>query len=221
MFVTPLWLLYELSAYRINHGWQGHLRTGTDLLLKRGLNYFGILEWHTVALPFLLLISYFGFQVKNIVKIKIRPVHFAYMFLESLFYALFLGILVGSFTGFFLAPHINAINQSRVAALVVHLGSGVYEEFFFRFLFISVAVLILRHVFHRDTTFSYAVAALLGSLFFAFSHYLYIFGEPLRLDTFLFRFFSGLALSFLFIFRGYGISAYTHTLYNILLMFRQ
>ncbi|MFQ5771727.1 MAG: type II CAAX prenyl endopeptidase Rce1 family protein [bacterium] len=220
MFVTPLWLLYEFSAYEINHGWQGHFRTGTDLLLKKGLNGLGIVEWQSVAVPLLLLIIYFGLRVKSLAKIQLRPVHFAYMLLESLFYALCFGVVVGGFTGFFLTPQINGLNQSKVAALIVHLGSGVYEEFFFRFVFISITVLIFSKVFHKDNAFSYPVAVFFGSLVFAFTHYLDIFGEPLRLDTFLFRFFSGLVLSLLFIVRGYGITAYTHSLYNVLLMFR-
>jgi hypothetical protein len=220
MFVAPLWLLYEFSTYRINYGWQGQVRTGTDLLLRSGLNYLGIKGWQTFALLLVILILFLAFQFRDTVKIGIRPVYFAYMFLESLFYALLFGIVVGGLTGFFLTQEAHNLNQSKLAVLIVHLGSGVYEEFFFRLLFISVTVPLLNNFFHKETPFSYHVAVLLGSLLFAFAHYLSVFGEPLRLDTFVFRFFSGVALSLLFIFRGYGISAYTHSLYNVLLMFR-
>ncbi|MFQ5822743.1 MAG: type II CAAX prenyl endopeptidase Rce1 family protein [bacterium] len=220
VFVAPLWLLYEFLAYKLNHSWQGSLRTGTDLLFKKGLNYLGLQEWQTVGLPFLLLILFFTLKVKPIRQMKIRPVHFAYMFLESLFYALLFGIFVGSFTGFFLTQQIYRFNHSMIAALIVHIGSGVYEEFFFRFIFISGLVLFFKKVIHKDESISYPTAVLSGSFLFAFLHYLNIFGEPFHLETFFFRFFAGVVFSFLFIFRGYGIAAYTHSLYNILLLFR-
>ena len=220
MFVLPLWLIYELLAFQINQSWQGNLRTGTDLLFKGIFEFLGVPEWNAVVLPSLFLILYLLDQRKRILKTGIKPVHFAYMFLESLFYALLFGIVVGGFTGFFLVQQKVHMNQSLVNLLVVHLGAGVYEEFFFRLLFISGTVIFFRKAFNKELSTSYPVAILLGSLLFACFHYLEIFDQPFHLDSFLFRLFAGVVFSFLFIFRGYGICAYTHSLYNVLLLFR-
>lgn len=220
IFVLPLWLIYEFLSYLINHGWQGNLRTGTDLLFKKSLNYLGFPEWSSVIITTLFLTLYFLFKSKGVLDSSVHPVYFAYMFLESLFYALFLGIVVGSFTGFFLVQQDVSVNQSMVNTLVVHLGAGVYEEFFFRLLFISGVVMVFKKWFNKQSSTAYPVAILTGSLLFACLHYLDIFNEPFHLDSFLFRFFAGVAFSFLFIFRGYGICAYSHSLYNVLLLFR-
>jgi len=220
IFVLPLWLIYELLAFQINQSWQGNLRTGTDLLFKKFFNYLGIPEWNTIVLPFLFLILYFLYQRERILKTSIRPVHFAYMFLESLFYALLFGTVVGGFTGFFLVQQNVYVNQPLINSLVVHLGAGVYEELFFRLLFISGVVIFFRKAFNKESSTSYPVAILLGSLLFACFHYLTVFDQPFHLESFLFRFFAGVIFSFLFILRGYGICAYTHSLYNVLLLFR-
>jgi hypothetical protein len=56
---------------------------------------------------------------------------------------------------------------------------------------------------------------------FAYFHYLDFFSETLAWNSFVFRLFAGTAFSLIFIFRGLGIAAYTHSLYNVFLMFRQ
>jgi membrane protease YdiL (CAAX protease family) len=55
-------------------------------------------------------------------------------------------------------------------------------------------------------------------LFSAF-HYIGPFGDPLQLPSFTFRFIAGLILTGLYLARGYGITAYTHSLYDLWLTF--
>lgn len=215
LFVAPLWLVYELSALAINHGWTGHLRTGMDLLLRIGLSKLGISPAVVFVVPLLALSVYFFVKRR---PLKLRAVYFAYMFVESLFYALVFGIVIGNITQVFISPNTANIDQQRLAVVVLHLGAGVYEEFLFRFLLISGAVLILSRFVKSNMAWSIAVLA--SSLAFALFHYLAVFGEALTLDGFLFRFVAGLALSGIFLLRGLGIAAYTHALYNLLLMFR-
>lgn len=164
----------------------------------------------------------FGFlflQKKNLVQQKTKPLFFVYMFLESLIYGSLLGLIVGGLTGVLLNPQGIYVNQSKINLLILNLGAGIYEEFVFRFFLLSAIFLILKRVI-RNKLIIYSGAILLSSALFSFFHYLQLFNEPFQVSSFLFRFIAGGVFSIIFIFRGYGIAAYSHSLYNILLMFR-
>jgi len=141
------------------------------------------------------------------------------MFLESLIYGSLLGLVVGSLTGVLLSPQDIHLNQLKINALVLNLGAGIYEEFVFRFLLITGIFWVLKKAV-KNKFLIYLCALLLSSLLFSFFHYLEPFNEPFQVNSFLFRFIAGSVFSIIFIFRGYGIAAYSHFLYNVLLMFR-
>lgn len=141
------------------------------------------------------------------------------MFLESLIYGALLGLVAGSITDLLLAPQDIHFNQSRINSLVLNIGAGIYEEFVFRFLLITGILWILKRAV-ANKFIIYAGSLLLSSLLFAFFHYLEPFSEPFQVNSFLFRFIAGSVFSIIFIFRGYGIAAYSHSFYNIFLMFR-
>jgi hypothetical protein len=57
-----------------------------------------------------------------------------------------------------------------------------------------------------------------GALLFSAFHYVGALGEPLRLDSFVFRAIAGLAFSVLYLTRGFGITAWTHALYDVVVL---
>jgi hypothetical protein len=59
------------------------------------------------------------------------------------------------------------------------------------------------------------VAVVVGALLFSAFHYVGPLGEPLRLESFVFRFLAGLGFSALYLTRGFGITAWTHALYDV------
>jgi len=130
-----------------------------------------------------------------------------------------LGLVVGSLTDVSLGAREILFNQSKINSLVLSLGAGIYEEFVFRFLLITGIFWILKNTL-RNKFVIYSIAFFLSSLFFSLFHYLELFNEPFQVNSFLFRFTAGSVFAIIFIFRGYGIAAYSHSLYNILLMFR-
>jgi len=221
MFITPLWIVYEILAFKINNGLLGELRTGVDVLIKTLLSKFRIHAGLALVIPAFFLIWFVMQQKKNVGKFIKKPSRFAIMFFESLLYALFFGLMVGYATTIFFSSGNPGVDNSKIATLVVHIGSGVYEETLFRFAVITLLVIGLQKVFTLHTNLNYIIAILISSLIFAYSHYLEIFNEPIEIKSFMFRFLAGVAFSILFILRGVGITAYTHSLYNILLMFRQ
>jgi hypothetical protein len=60
-----------------------------------------------------------------------------------------------------------------------------------------------------------ALATVIGALLFSAFHYVGSLGEPLHLESFVFRTVAGLAFSALYLLRGFGITAWTHALYDI------
>jgi membrane protease YdiL (CAAX protease family) len=60
----------------------------------------------------------------------------------------------------------------------------------------------------------------LAALVFSGFHYVGALGDVWTWPSFLFRFIAGLVLSGLYITRGYGITAYAHALYDLLVTFK-
>jgi hypothetical protein len=63
-----------------------------------------------------------------------------------------------------------------------------------------------------------AVAVVAGALLFSAFHYVGPLGEPFRLESFVFRALAGLGFSALYLTRGFGITAWTHALYDVMVL---
>jgi hypothetical protein len=100
--------------------------------------------------------------------------------------------------------------------VMLALGAGVYEELVFRVLLVSAFAFVGRRLLRWRPWVAAGVAAFLSAVIFAAFHYIGPYGDPLRLDSFVFRFIGGLAFSVLYVVRGFGITAWTHTLYDLL-----
>jgi membrane protease YdiL (CAAX protease family) len=102
--------------------------------------------------------------------------------------------------------------------IVLALGAGVYEEFIFRVILVSGFLFFLKDILRLQAHLSAILAVISASLIFSLFHYLGSYGEVIEIRSFLIRFGAGMFLSLLFILRGYGITAYTHTLYDLLVI---
>jgi hypothetical protein len=60
-------------------------------------------------------------------------------------------------------------------------------------------------------------AVMVGALVFSAFHYVGPYGDPLELGSFTFRAVAGILFSALFLLRGFGITAWTHALYDVFL----
>ena len=63
-----------------------------------------------------------------------------------------------------------------------------------------------------------SAATLLGAAIFSAFHYIGPYGDRLQLYSFLFRLIAGLFFSALYLLRGFGITAWTHALYDVSLL---
>jgi hypothetical protein len=110
--------------------------------------------------------------------------------------------------------------------MVLSCGAGVYEEFFFRVLVMGIIVLFLGKFLRVRSGWKYVAAAVLQAILFAASHHLpggreeIVSSEQLRhfLPAILVRAAAGLYFAFVYVERGFGISAGAHAGYDLMVV---
>jgi hypothetical protein len=156
----------------------------------------------------------------------IRPKYFLFMAGESVLYALSFGMVAGTLTGLLL-PRLMIPNRAGSAAtalslpaqLMVSLGAGIYEELLFRVILVSGLVALARKIFGWSRSGAAVFGVILGALIFSTFHYVGPYGDRFSLGSFTFRMVAGLLFSGLYVVRGFGITAWTHALYDVFLAF--
>jgi CAAX prenyl protease-like protein len=216
VFAMPLLMAYEGFAFFLNHSDLYGIRNSADVFLKLFLAYVGIHGFFTFGVAMVVALLLFRLLGRQPRFGPIRLGVLLWMLGESLVYSVAFGALVSAVTGFLLA---QPVPLSRSAQILVSLGAGIYEEFVFRVLLVGALVFLLHRLLHLQQLVAYGVAAGLGAILFAAFHYIGPFGDPLQLRSFVFRVVAGLVLTGLYFARGYGITAYTHSLYDLWITF--
>lgn len=216
IFALPLFAAYELAAtlYRQDIS---NIRNGADVLLKQFLMVFGVDGFITVSVVLLGALIYLIWKERRRTSGPIRRRYFLLMFGESVVYAFGLGGVVSRIVQ---AVMIGPTSVSLKAQVIASLGAGIYEELLFRVFLITVLYIVLHRMFGLRMVSAYVMSAVAASLVFSGFHYIGPLGDHFALQSFLFRFFAGLMLSALYITRGYGITAYTHSMYDLLITFK-
>src|SRR5262249_9797482 len=145
------------------------------------------------------------------------------MLVESAVLATAFGLIIGLTTARLLgslhALVLGPIQQANwPTRLMLSLGAGLYEELFFRVFLVSGIAAGARLAFGAGRKVAGTIAAVLGALIFSAFHYIGPYGDQLQLQSFVFRALSGLAFSGLYLTRGFGITAWTHALYDSFLL---
>jgi hypothetical protein len=100
---------------------------------------------------------------------------------------------------------------------MVSLGAGIYEELLFRVLLVSGLMLLARRGLGWSRRAAGIFAVVAGALIFSAFHYVGTYGDRFALGSFAFRAVAGLLFSGLYVLRGFGITAWTHALYDVFL----
>lgn len=224
LFALPLLVAYEVMAAILGHGEAQAIRNGADVLLKslfltllgaQGPLVFGAL---LIGVSLWLLVRDMRAHGS-----RLSPRIFAGMMAESVVLALAFGIVVSSVTSQVLAPFAAMVQApmerlDMATQLMVSLGAGLYEELLFRVMLVgAISALGIRLLGWRPVTAG-VVAVGLGALIFSAFHYIGPFGDPLEAGSFTFRLVAGIFFSALFVTRGFGITAWTHALYDVFLL---
>jgi hypothetical protein len=223
-FALPLLILYEALAAALSRFAGEQMRNGADVMLR---SLFIAAAGRRGPLIFVLCVI--GVSVWLIARdlrgaSRLDPRVFGWMSAEALVLALVFGVVIGTITARLISPFAPLAilgGQPKLgigARLMLSLGAGLYEELLFRVLLVSGLLLVARRVIGLGTTLANTFAVVLGALIFSAFHYVGPYGDPLRLDSFVFRTIAGIAFSALFVFRGFGVTAWTHALYDVFVL---
>jgi hypothetical protein len=222
LFALPLLVLYELLALVLSGGAMAGVRNGADVLLKSLFLTFG---GRTGLLVFgALLLGTGGWLVWRDRKSggAMRWRIFGGMAIESLVYASVLGLVTATLTSLLLGGTMPfTVGQfaglGLASQVMISLGAGLYEELLFRVVLVGALAWLARRMLGSPLAAG-AVATLVGALLFSAFHYIGPYGDPLELGSFAFRAVAGLLFSSLYLLRGFGITAWTHALYDLMLV---
>jgi membrane protease YdiL (CAAX protease family) len=211
----PLFVLYEAMIVAVNSGASAPVRIGAEVWLKDLLAMTGARGGLLLVL-FAVLAAGTAYVVDRDRHIPVRGRYFAGILLESVVYAVVVALLVSNLVAalFAAAPPPEGDLWTQLALSV---GAGLYEELLFRVLLVGGLALLLRPLFDGRTA-AYVCAALVGAALFSLAHYVGPLGDPFALPSFTFRFAFGLALNGLFLGRGFGVAAWTHALYDVMVV---
>jgi hypothetical protein len=227
-FAFPLLVAYEALAFTLSHDSLAGVRNGADVLLKsvfvmlggrNGLLAFGALLVGTGA-----VLAWRDRRRSGPIELRV----FVGMAVESVLYALVFGLVTGTLTGLLLRGlgTVAALAvglgpaQERIGLatqLMISLGAGIYEELLFRVLLVGLLAWVARRLFGWRPWAAGVFATVVGALIFSAFHYVGPYGDRLELGSFTFRTIAGVLFSGLYLLRGFGITAWTHSLYDVFL----
>ena len=224
-FALPLLLFYQVLAVLLAHGPRS-VRNGADVILQALFTAVAG-AWG----PPLFMLCLIGGGLWLVVRdmrahgSRLRGSVFFLMLAEAVALALVFGLCVGSVTsgvlGLLQMLSVGAGAEGRLDSwthLMVSLGAGIYEELLFRVLLVGALSAGARALLGWRPMTAGIAATVLGAAIFSAFHYIGPYGDQLQVYSFVFRMVAGLFFSALYLLRGFGITAWTHALYDVSLL---
>lgn len=223
-FALPLLVAYETMAALLAAGQETAVRNGADVLLKSAFIALAG-AWGPRAFEVCLIGTGIWLVARDMKRhgTRLSGAVFAGMLAEVVMLAVAFGVVVGGLTSRLLAPLTPLALGSTDALppmtrLMVSLGAGLYEELLFRVVLVALLALAARRLLGWSSVPAAVTATILGALIFSAFHYVGPYGDPLDLYSFVYRMLAGLFFSALYLSRGFGITAWTHALYDVLVL---
>ncbi len=218
VFVAPLLVIYELSALILG---PHVLRNGADIWLRHFLGAIGFGQYF--LLPLLTCGALLGWHHMRRDPWRLNSGALPTMLLESTLFATLLFAIAHLQRALFVPTmavpcQVDSLeNTGTLGRLVGYCGAGIYEELLFRLILLPAVARLLGWLglAHRSR---WAWAVLGTSLIFSAAHYQLLSAAGYSFDwySFSFRFLAGIFFAVLFVFRGFGIAAGSHAMYDIL-----
>jgi hypothetical protein len=243
MYLLGFLLFYEIGTFYITPAIlseslsRSQLRVVAFVWFQNLLEYIGLSEKMTwIATPFAVIVILLAWQIANRTKWHVRVGDFIPMTLECV--VMSMPLLVLSHAMYPASPEPAAaaaavLPNSAVADgshslwsdIVTGIGAGIYEELVFRLILICVLMIVLQDILRLRKDIAIIFSVLISAvLFSAHHHFFYVnghfgLGEPFVWSRFIFRMVAGIYFAVIFAFRGFGITAGTHTFYDIIAAF--
>jgi len=224
-FALPLLLFYQVLAVLLAHGTRS-VRNGADVILQ-SLFVAVAGSWGPLVFMVCLIAVGLWLVARDLRKsARLRASVFCGMLGEALLLALLFGFLVGGVTsgvlgGLQILARPAGGDLDRWTRLMLSLGAGIYEELLFRVLLVGALAGAARALLGWRSVAAGVAATLIGAAIFSAFHYIGPYADRLQVYSFVFRMVAGLFFSALYLTRGFGITAWTHALYDVLLLVTQ
>lgn len=217
VFSAPLLIMYEIGVIMQT---PDEPRNGAEVWLRRFLADIGLGQ-HYFLLPILVIVTLLGWQHVSGRTWRIQRWVLGGMAIESVLLACVLIVIGRTQRTWFpfsfyqeAQVYLAAIEMSPLVGLVNYFGAGFYEEVLFRLLLLPLAAWLLRKMGLNDGQ-SWGWAILGTSVIFAAAHHIGPLGDDWAMRPLVFRTVAGCFFGLLFLSRGFGITAWSHALYDV------
>lgn len=219
-FALPLLVAYEGLAAVL--GGAGGVRNGADVIIK-SLFAAALGPWGPSLFGAALVAACAWRVARDRRAGGLRPRVFAAMFAEACVLALLFGSVVSATTARILDPlaplSLPALPAlDAVTRLMLSLGAGLYEELLFRVFLVGTLAWGARRLLGWPPLAAGAMAVGVGAVVFSAFHYVGPYGDTWAVTSFAYRAVAGVFFSALYVTRGFGITAWTHALYDVLVL---
>ena len=217
LFTLPLFIIYEIGLLLSTSEDLSYLRNGADALMRKMLSVFGINGLFWIGGVFLV-----GFFIIYILQkyswdeYEIKSRYFISMVFESMIWSYLLFIFMSNMHILLMVTNGHRVIQNVTLAI----GAGIYEEILFRVILIFLFNYIFALVFQWNNYLKIFISIIFASVFFSLFHFIGEFSDYFSFNIFMIRFLAGIALGILYYFRGFGITAWTHSLYDLIVLTR-
>lgn len=214
----PLFLLYEILIIISQPSADAIVRISVDVWIKSLFTFLGV---NAVSFSLLLVIIVGIFIIyRERERLKtIRLSYFPILILEATVYAIVVALisqtLVSWVVNIAASDPISSLSMTQKIAL--SLGAGLYEELFFRVILVTLFIVIFTKLLDKKWA-GITASVIIAALLFSAVHYIGSMGDPFTMSSFLYRFLFGLILNGIYVWRGFGVAAWTHAIYDIMVI---
>ena len=226
----PIFLIYQVAVVFLGIQNATDMVTGALLRLSEGNRTTYLLATLAIGVIFVGAFALLGrgqaFHPKKFLQIAV----------EGVVYAVLMRVVAGFVVGsVFAGPNIK--DESRFVGFIMSLGAGFYEELAFRVILFGLGAKLLTTLFGKQKVDLTGTApasrfnmrtlgimvgwSVVCAVIFSSVHYIGPMSDAFQLPSFLFRAVLGLALTLIFVTRGFAAAVWTHALYDVwVLVFR-
>ena len=215
LFTLPLFIVYEIGIFISSIEQTIVIRNGADVLIRQLFSYFGVNGFKWLGIIF--FISYlitFLIHKRKLQNTKLKLIYLPFMIFESIIWSMLIYLFMTNIHLLLMHPTGNMIIQRVTLAI----GAGIYEDFLFRSVLILIFTKLLIFIFEMEYNYSRIIAMFISAGIFSGFHFIGDFGDFFSFNTFMIRFFAGILLGVIYFSRGFGITAWAHSIYDLIIL---
>ena len=217
LFTIPLFFIYEIGVLFSSTTEMISMRNGADALMRQILSALGIHGFYWIGGIFFIgfVVVYF-YQKQYWNEVEVEAKYLILMMFESVIWSIGLYIFMSNVYVLLMTPS----RAFMVQQVILAVGAGIYEEFLFRVLLITGIAGILGFIFQWSEALRNWIAMIIAAGVFSSFHFIGEFGDYFSFNIFMIRLFAGIVLGTLYFMRGFGITAWAHSIYDLIILTR-